>query len=170
MAGDHVERAEQEGGNLLAQISNEFVTMQKEYWGLGPVQAKSYMMDDLLLIVMRGGMTQAERTMLEFGQHDLVRGFRQTFENEMTQHLTSKIEKLTGRKVLTYQSQVLFEPDIVAELFVFDKAADGGAAEIVASAKGQLRGRPHGEILDETGASTDAAPTGEPESTPEHSR
>jgi len=140
--------------------------MQKEFWGLGPIQAKSYMMDDLLLIVMRGGMTRAERTMLDFGQQDLVRSFRQTFENEMTQNLTTKIEQLTGRKVLTYQSQVLFEPDIVAELFVFDKAAEGGSAEIVATAEGQLRERPHGEVHDETGSSTRAAPAGESEAAP----
>lgn len=136
--------------------------MQKECWGLGPVEAKSYMMDDLLLIVLRGGMKRAERTMLDFGQHDLVRSFRQSFENEMTQNLTGKIEQLTGRKVLTYQSQILFEPDIVAELFVFDEAAGGGSEEIVATARGQLRERPHGEVHDETGASTQAAPTDEP--------
>jgi uncharacterized protein YbcI len=161
MHGDELRSAEQEGGSLLAQISNEFVTMQKEYWGLGPVQAKSYMMDDLLLVVMRGGTTRAERTMLDFGQQDLVRTFRQTFENEMTKNLTDKIERLTGRKVLTYQSQILFDPDIVTELFVFDKAADGGAAEIVATAEGQLRERPHGEIHDDTGGATPAAPTEE---------
>jgi uncharacterized glyoxalase superfamily protein PhnB len=69
--------------------------------------------------------------------------------------------------VLTYQSQILFEPDIVAELFVFEKAADGGSAEIVASAEGQLGGRPYGEVRDDTGVSTTAAPTDEPESTPE---
>lgn len=73
VSDDDVGRAEEQGGSLLTQISNAFVTMQKEYWGLGPVQAKSYMMDDLLLIVMRGGMTTAERTMLDFGQHDQVR-------------------------------------------------------------------------------------------------
>jgi uncharacterized protein YbcI len=33
----------------------------------GPTTAKSYIFDDLLLIVMRGGFTTAERTMLEFG-------------------------------------------------------------------------------------------------------
>jgi len=169
MHDDTTRRVEQEGGSLLAQISNEFVTMQKEYWGLGPVQAKSYMMDDLLLVVMRGGTTRAERTMLDFGRQDLVREFRQTFENEMTKNLTDKIERLTGRKVLTYQSQILFDPDIVAELFVFDKAAEGGSAEIVATAEGQLRERPHGEIRDDTGAATPAAPTDEPGSTPEQS-
>ncbi len=48
---------------------------------------------------MRGGMTAAEKTMLEFGQPDQVRQFRQLFENEMTGRLTDMIERLTGRKV-----------------------------------------------------------------------
>jgi uncharacterized protein YbcI len=166
MNDDDVRRVEEQGGSLLARISNEFVTMLKEYWGLGPVQAKSYMMDDLLLIVMRGGMTTAERTMLNFGQHDLVRSFRQTFENEMTQKLTGKIEKLTGRKVLTYQSQVLFDPFVVAELFVFEEAATAGSEEIVATARGQLRDRPYGEVQDDTGTSTRTAPIDEPDARP----
>lgn len=157
-SNDDLQGVEEQGGSLLAQISNAFVTMQKEYWGIGPLEAKSYMMDDLLLIVMRGGLTRAERTMLDFGQQDLVRNFRQTFENEMTQNLTGKIEELTGRKVLTYQSQILFDPDIVAELFVFDKAPGGGAEEIVATARGQLRERPYGVVADATGASTQARP------------
>lgn len=135
--------------------------MQKEYWGLGPVKAKSYMMDDLLLIVMRGGLTRAEQTMLDFDEPDLVRNFRQTFENKMTRNLTAKIERLTGRKVLTYQSQILFGPDLVAELFVFDRAAPG-SEEIIATAKGQLDEEPHGEIEGPTGESTQAAPTTRP--------
>lgn len=167
MSTHDVKAVEEQGGSLLARISNEFVTMQKEYWGLGPVQAKSYMMDDLLLIVMRGGMTTAERTMLDFGQEDLVRSFRQTFENEMTQKLTGKIEQLTGRKVLTYQSQVLFDPFVVVELFVFEEAASAGDQEIVATAKGQLRDRPYGEVRDDTGRSTRSATTGEPDARPE---
>jgi uncharacterized protein YbcI len=167
MSDDDLRRVEERGGSLLAQISNAFVTMQKDFWGIGPLEAKSYMMDDLLLIVMRGGLTRAERTMLEFGQQDLVRNFRQAFENEMTQNLTGKIEELTGRKVLTYQSQILFDPDIVAELFVFEKAAGGGSEEIVATAEGQLRERPHGVIQDVTGTSTQASPESEPETTPE---
>ncbi len=128
MPDDHVRAVEDEGGDLLARISNEFVTMQKEFWGLGPLEAKSYMMDDLLLIVMRGGLTRAEHTMLDFDEEDLVRNFRQTFENKMTQNLTDKVERLTGRKVLTYQSQILFDPGIVIAIFVFDKSIGSGVS------------------------------------------
>ena len=108
--------------NLLAQISNEMVRAQKTFFGRGPTQAKSYMLDDFLLIVMRGGFLPVERTMLDAGKEDIVRQYRQDFENEMTGRLTAKMEELTGRKILTYQSQTLFDPDIVIEIFFFDTA------------------------------------------------
>ena len=72
------------GKDLLRQISTGMARMQKDAFGKGPISTKSYMFDDLLLIVMREGLTVAEKTMLDFGRADLVRDFRQQFENEMT--------------------------------------------------------------------------------------
>ena len=143
---------EEHGQSLLAQISNEMVRAQKQFFGKGPTEAKSYILDDLLIIVMRGGMTTAEKTMLEFGQQDQVRQFRQLFENEMTERLTDMIERLTERKVLTYQSQVMFDPDIVIEMFVFDSAAETAARS--ATAEGQLHDPDIGEATDEDALDT----------------
>ncbi len=143
-----------EGQSLLARLSNEMVRAQKRHWGKGPVGAKSYMFDDMLFIVMRGGMTTAEQTMIDFGQRDKVRDFRQTFENEMTQRLTDMIEDLTGRKVLTYQSQILFDPHVVIEMFVFDSPAHEGVR--AATAEGQLSQGEVGEATDEDALSPDA--------------
>jgi uncharacterized protein YbcI len=117
------------GQTLSAKVSNEVVRTLKESFGKGPVKAKSYFMDDFLLVVMRGGTTTAEQTMLERGHGDLVRQFRQTYQNEMGDVLVAKIEALTGRKVLTYQSQVLFNPQIIMEVFFFDGAGDEPIAE-----------------------------------------
>ena len=134
------------GGSLLARISTEMVRAQKEFFGKGPTDAKSYFLDDMLIIVMRGGMTTAEKTMLEFGEADKVRDFRQTFENQMTERLTGMIEELTGRKVLTYQSQIMFEPDRVVEMFVFDDIVK----ELTdATAEGQLGDEPVGEVTED---------------------
>ena len=144
---DSAEAFEGDGQGLLARISNEMVRAQKKFFGKGPTEAKSYLVDDLLFIVMRGGMTTAEKTMLQFGQQDQVRQFRQLFENEMTQRLTDMIERLTGRKVLTYQSQVLFEPDIVVEMFVFDSQAN--AQDRAATAEGQTQDDTIGAATDE---------------------
>jgi uncharacterized protein YbcI len=148
---DHEER----GQGLLARISNEMVRAQKQFFGKGPTEAKSYMLDDFLLIVMRGGLTTAEKTMLEFGKPDQVRQFRQLFENEMTERLTGMIENLTGRKVLTYQSQIMFEPDLVVEMFVFDSAAERDDRS--ATAEGQLHDDGMGKATDEDALDTPAA-------------
>src|SRR5215210_780557 len=109
---------------LLSRISTEVVRTLKDSFGKGPVKAKSYLLDDFLLVVMRGGVTVAEQTMLDRDHADLVREFRQTYQNEMGHELVAKIEALTGRKVVNYQSQILFEPHIVLEMFFFDDTAD----------------------------------------------
>jgi len=126
------------GDGLLSRISTEIVRATKECFGKGPTSAKSYMLDDFLIVVMRGGVTVAEQTMLDFGEADLVREFRQTFENRMTGRLVGTIEELTGRKVVTYQSQILFDPHIVVELFFFNRAAD----------ERQLRETAHAMLID----------------------
>jgi uncharacterized protein YbcI len=107
-------------GDLLAQLSDEMVRAKKQFFGKGPEQAKSYMVDDLLFVVMRGGVTTAEQTMLRYGRQDMVRQFRQLFENEMTEVLTTLVQETTGRRVVNYQSQIMFDPDIVVEMFVFE--------------------------------------------------
>jgi uncharacterized protein YbcI len=109
---------------LLGEISTQMVRTMKEYFGTGPTKVKSYMMDDLLFVVMRGGVLKVEETLLQSGEADAVREFRQRFENEMTDRLTYLVEQLTGRKVINYQSQVMFDPHIVVEMFVFEQPAD----------------------------------------------
>lgn len=138
---------------MLSQLSNEMVRAQKKFFGKGPTQAKSYILDDMLIIVMRGGLTTAEQTMLEFGKPDLVRQFRQMFENEMTARLTGMVEELTGRRVATYQSQIMFDPDVVVEMFMFD--GTGNAEMREETARGQIEDAA-------VGAATDEAPLNAP--------
>lgn len=117
------------GPQLLSAISREIVRAMKTYYGRGPSKVKSYLVDDLLFVVMRGGTTEAEKTMLDAGEEDVVREFRQRFENVMADRLIGTIEQLTDRKVLTYQSQILFDPDTAVEIFVFDKLLPREALE-----------------------------------------
>ena len=145
--GDTEQDGQDRGQGMLARLSTEMVRAQKEFFGKGPTQAKSYILDDMLIIVMRGGLTTAELTMLEFGQPDLVRQFRQIFENEMTGRLTGMVEELTGRKVATYQSQVMFNPNVVVEMFMFDDVADAEARR--ATAEGQTEDPGIGQATDE---------------------
>jgi uncharacterized protein YbcI len=121
------------GASLLRQISGEMVALQKQYWGKGPRHVKSYILNDLVLIVMRGGLTVAERTMVELGQQDLVRQFRQVFENNITDERSAVIARLAKREVLVAQGQIMFDPDVVIEIFVLDDSP--GAMERFAAAE-----------------------------------
>ena len=124
----------QSGASLLSAISREMVKAMKTYYGRGPTKAKSYLMDDLLFIVMREGVTQAEQTMLSAGREDEVQAFRRQFEKVMAERLVGTIEQLTEREVIAYQSQVLFDPPMVVQVFVFDKPLERPAIEETARA------------------------------------
>jgi uncharacterized protein YbcI len=123
-----------DGEPLLSALSREMVMAMKKYYGRGPTQAKSYLVDDLLFVVMRGGTTEGERTLLDAGMTDTVREFRQKFENLMAERLVGTVEQLTDRKVLTYQSQILFDPEVVVEVFVFDRPLARSALQETADA------------------------------------
>jgi uncharacterized protein YbcI len=131
--------SDRQGGSLLAAISNAMVRARKQYYGKGPTKAKSYMVDNYLFIAMEGGLTVVEETLLRAGKHDLVREVRQTFQNEMATEFTDQIEGLTGRKVLTYQSQLTFDPHAQFEIFVLDPTGDG-TPETEATAEAQSPG------------------------------
>jgi uncharacterized protein YbcI len=111
---------------LLKRISAEMSAAQKREFGKGPLRARSYLFDDLLQVVMREGLTVAEHAMVRFGRRETVRSFRQDFQDQMAQALTSLVEQATGRKVIGFASQIMFDPDVVITTFVFDRDIEGG--------------------------------------------
>ena len=119
--------------HLLAAISNRIVQSQREHYGRGPMKAKTYALDDLIVVVMRGsGFTPLEKTIMESGQPERVVSMRHDFQRMMTKRFTDTIEELTGRKVLAFLSQAHVEPDLTIEMFLMDGPLAGfGALELV---------------------------------------
>ena len=121
------------GGHLLAAISNRIVQIQREHYGRGPMKAKTYALDDLVVVVMRGsGFTPLEKTMLDSGDPERIVAMRHEFQNMMSKRFTDTIEELTGRNVLAFLSQAHVEPDLTLEIFFVDGPLEGfGAVEII---------------------------------------
>jgi uncharacterized protein YbcI len=121
------------GGQLLAAISNRIVQIQREHYGRGPMKAKTYALDDLVVVVMRGtGFTPLEKTMLDSGDPERIVEMRHEFQHMMTKRFTDTIEELTGRRVLAFLSQAHVEPDLSIEMFFVDGPLEGfGAVELV---------------------------------------
>jgi uncharacterized protein YbcI len=120
------------GGHLLAAISTSFVRILREHYGRGPMKAKTYALDDIIVIVMRGsGFTALEQTIMDSGQPERVVAMREDFQAVMAKRYEKTIEELTGRKVLAFLSQAHVDPDITMEIFFVDRPLDGfGALEI----------------------------------------
>ena len=105
-------------GDVLAAISREMVRLKAQYYGKGATEVKTYVCDDWVFCVLKGGMTTVERTLLEHGEDRLVRQVRIRFQENMDESFMGAVARLTGRRVLTYQSQVLFDPDFTIEIFL----------------------------------------------------
>ena len=133
-SGGPNERAETSlaGGRLLAEVTNRIVAFMREHYGRGPIKAKTYVLDNLIVCVLSDGFTAIERTMMEGGEPDRVLEMRRDFQRLMKERYTSMIELLTGRKVLAFLSQAHVEPDLTIEMFLMDGPVPGfGALELV---------------------------------------
>jgi len=94
------------------------VGLKKQYYGKGPTGAKAWILDDYVFVAMDGGLTRNEETLLADGKEDLVRRYRLSFQQTMSETTMSAVAELTGREVLTYHSQILFGPTRSFESFL----------------------------------------------------
>lgn len=116
------------GGPLLSAISSRMVQIFSESYGKGPTKAKTYMFEDYVFCVLEDILTTVERTLLDAGHQDLIRTVRLTFQEELADRFTGSVEELTGRRVATYHSQVVFNPPMAFEIFVLEPEAGGAPA------------------------------------------
>lgn len=119
---DHLHDVQSSQGGLRAELANAMVGLKKEFYGKGPEAAKAYLNDSYVFVVLEGGLTRNEETLLEAGEERLVRQYRLRFQEAMTGPTTEAVERLTGQKVIGYHSQITFRPTRAFEIFALDEA------------------------------------------------
>jgi uncharacterized protein YbcI len=113
-------------GKQLAAISREMVRIKSEHYGRGATEGKSYQCDDFVFCVLKGGLTTVELNLLDHGDGALVRQIRLRFQDHNRETFISAVEAVSGREVLTYHSQVLFDPHYVVEMFLLGDGSPSG--------------------------------------------
>ena len=111
------------GGSARAALANAMVGMKKQFYGRGPEAAKAWILDDYVFVALEGGLTRNEETLLADGKVDVVRSYRLAFQETMTDVVTQAVAEITGRRVLTYHSQIVFGPTRTFEVFVLEPQA-----------------------------------------------
>jgi uncharacterized protein YbcI len=121
---------------MLAQISTGLVQLHSRFYGKGPTKAKTHIVDDTVVSVLRGGFTTVERTLIEDGNHDSVYQMRRSFQQAMEEEFRTVVETATGRHVIAYMSQIHTDPDLAIELFVLESEEEPTEADEVPASTG----------------------------------
>jgi uncharacterized protein YbcI len=109
-------------GSVRTRLANAIAGMLKEHYGRGPDAAKAWILDDrYAIVILEGGLTRNEETLLAAGHADLVRKYRLQFQEAITATAVGAVEEILERKVITYHSQIVFDPVRCFEIFVLEE-------------------------------------------------
>lgn len=113
-------------GSVSAAISNLTVRLLSEYTGRGPTQARTYINENLISVVLQDSLTKGEQSLVAQGETGLVLENRKAYQRAMKLELISGVESLSGRRVVAFLSENHIDPDYAIESFVLAPETDDG--------------------------------------------
>ena len=108
------------GGELNAALASAVVGIYRTHLGRGPSSACTLHNDDVVTVVMRQVMTNAERALAISGSGPDVSNMRRLFQDTMETDFRVAVERLTDRKVVAFISGNSVNPDVAVETFILD--------------------------------------------------
>lgn len=115
-------------GALVSQLSREIVQLHARLYGRGPTKARSYLHGDYAVCVLEEIFTTAERTLIDAGSGEHVRDTRKKFQDAVKAEFIEVVERITGRKVRVFLSQVDVEANLALEFFIFAEPDEPASA------------------------------------------
>lgn len=109
-------------GQIEASISEGIIKFEKEYMGRGPEEVKTYILDDLVLVRLKGVLTPAEKQMVnnEEGRR-LIKQVRENLIENAKNILATIIKDATGRKMISLHTDISTKSGERVIIFVLDK-------------------------------------------------
>jgi uncharacterized protein YbcI len=97
-------------GQIEAEINEAIIKFEKEYMGHGPLEAKTYIIGDLVLVRLKGVMTKAELHLATTGDGSrgrmLIKEVRQELLEKGRPLLETMIQNVTGRKTVSLHTDI----------------------------------------------------------------
>jgi uncharacterized protein YbcI len=133
------EAARADRSGPLEEITRSVVGLHKDYIGRGPTKARTYINDDLVVCVLQGGFTTAERTLREHGREEFVIRQRQIVEEALRQPLIDLIERWLDRRVVGFTSAVQPAGELSTLVFLLETRTLRALSSPVQSVPGGFR-------------------------------
>jgi uncharacterized protein YbcI len=112
------ERADR--GRQASAVGTAITRLHREHYGRGATVTRTLYERNYVISFLEDIYTPLEKTLLQAGRQEDVKRTRQLFQMAMQSPFTAEVEKITGRKVIQFMSQVAFDPDMAAEVFVLE--------------------------------------------------
>jgi uncharacterized protein YbcI len=96
--------------DLERQFSREVIRFEKEFMGRGPVDCRTYFLDDLILVRLKDVMTPAEHHLAKQASRERGRDLIKQVRQELLEHgrplLESIAQSLLKREVLSLHTDI----------------------------------------------------------------
>src|SRR3954447_25057495 len=128
MTGSQPPQVEDPSGasSPMLQLANAFTRLYKELFGRGPTKVRAaFAGPDTVVVTLENTMTQAERNMVQLGDHQRLRDVRMFFQHSSEEELKRPVEEILGRRVRAFISGIDAEKDVAVEVYVLEP--DGAA-------------------------------------------
>ncbi len=110
-------------GDVLTDVCGEVAAAFRRAWGRGPVRTTAHWAGpDVLLVMLEDGHNEAERTLRSKGYAKELLGGRRLLAEIVEPELQAGVERATGRVVRATLSAAHVDPDVSAEIFLFEHA------------------------------------------------
>jgi uncharacterized protein YbcI len=110
----------------VSQLSREIVQLHARLYGRGPTKARSYLHGDYAVCILEEVFTTAERTLIDAGSGDHVSDTRKKFQEAVGEEFVEVVERITGRRVRVFLSQVDVDTNLALEFFIFAEPDGAG--------------------------------------------
>lgn len=108
---------------IEAEISNTVVKFEKEYMGRGPTEVKTYIVEDMIIVRLKGVLTRAEQLLIKSGDGiDLIKKVRANLLESVSSFLYQAIKEMTGVDVLSFHTDI--STDTGERVIIFTMAED----------------------------------------------
>jgi uncharacterized protein YbcI len=102
------------------EIANAIARLHKDYVGRGPTNSRTTIDGELVVVLLEGGFTRAERTLDDSERRDLVLAGRVGLQDAMRTAMIEVVERVLGRRVRSFMSANDLERNLQSEVFVLE--------------------------------------------------
>jgi uncharacterized protein YbcI len=111
------------GQRQATAVGNAITRLHRDFYGRGATTTRTVWQRNFIIVFLEDIYTPVERTLIDAGHEEQVKATRQSFQMVMRERFSDAVADITGRTVLQFMSQVSFDPDFAAEVFVLEPLA-----------------------------------------------